>query len=269
MRGRKGFTLVELLVVVGIIAVLISILLPVLNKARQQASRVKCQSNMKQLMYAVLMYANDGKNFLPYCNWDDDVNVNVRYSFGWLFTSPPRRTGYLETALNGNWKATMPPERGMLTGVLYPYLKNVQVYRCPIDVDRRQGTHWMTSYLMDGSQCGFGLVGYNIPTPTHRAIPGARISQIRRPQDDVLFWEALEEPYEGQNHTTAIWNDGSSFPTEENLSDRHYKGANVACLDGHVEWWDQSTYWNEATPVGQAARYPTRLWWNPWSANGH
>lgn len=66
MRKSRGFTLVELLVVIGIIAVLISILLPTLARARQTANLVACQSNFKQVYNAVMFYANENKGYLPW-----------------------------------------------------------------------------------------------------------------------------------------------------------------------------------------------------------
>src|SRR5437773_6472705 len=64
---RRAFTLVELLVVIGIIAILIGILLPALNKARAAANRAVCLSNIRQLGVGILMYCNDNHGWFPTC----------------------------------------------------------------------------------------------------------------------------------------------------------------------------------------------------------
>jgi prepilin-type N-terminal cleavage/methylation domain-containing protein len=109
--SARAFTLVELLVVIGIIALLISILLPALRKAREQASGLACSSNQRQIMQAFLMFAADHKGRLPgsftdYNNPDTDKRA-------WL--------------LNFNEPLTAAPKGG----TLYRYLNTEKVYFCP------------------------------------------------------------------------------------------------------------------------------------------
>ncbi len=76
MKRRTGFTLIEVLVVVAIIALLVAILLPSLSRARMQARSVQCQSNLKQQGYAALMYANENRRILPGGN-DNSVETLI------------------------------------------------------------------------------------------------------------------------------------------------------------------------------------------------
>ena len=96
MRGRRGFTLIELLVVIAIIAILAAILFPVFARARENARKSTCQSNLKQLSTGILMYTQDYDEMfgnLGYCNQPG----------GALF-----------------WH-----------DIISPYLKNTGVFRCP------------------------------------------------------------------------------------------------------------------------------------------
>lgn len=78
-RGQSAFTLVELLVVIGIIAILISILLPAMRKAREQAQSTKCLSNLRQVGVGWQLYANVYKATIPNNGWSQDLSYKDRY----------------------------------------------------------------------------------------------------------------------------------------------------------------------------------------------
>jgi prepilin-type processing-associated H-X9-DG protein/prepilin-type N-terminal cleavage/methylation domain-containing protein len=221
---RGAFTLVELLVVIGIIALLISILLPALSKARQQGTMIKCISNLRSLQTAVNFYANEHKQYVPAVNWGAQTTVNGQVYAGWLYPCA--------------YQASKPTPKltveQMQDGVLWPYLKTAEVYRCPgHSPDLSLGyTDSVTSYLMNGAVNGWDkTVGGVKVTPKLY-----RTTQYRA-TESVCFYEADERgnPF----------NDGSSWPYESfektdatskgGYTSRHGRYATVAYLDGHAE----------------------------------
>ena len=135
-KTLRGFTLVELLVVIGIIALLIAMLLPVLGKARAQAQLVQCQSNIRQLITASLLFANDHQRRIPTCADNQWVFANDTVPQTY-FAYRPNPPGGPNSALAEDWASSLTPYLGQgLGGSTYEISPSGQtkVFQCPSDV---------------------------------------------------------------------------------------------------------------------------------------
>lgn len=127
---RKGFTLIEFLVVIGVIAILAAMLFPAFARAREKARQANCLSNEKQLGLAFAMYVQDNDETFPGA---PDGAAGIGQYGGWVWYSQ------FDNPQTGPSTAIDPTK-----GALYPYARNAQIYRCPSD---NRGT---VSYEMNG-----------------------------------------------------------------------------------------------------------------------
>src|SRR5579863_5355893 len=116
---RSAFTLVELLVVLGIIAILATLLLPSLIRAKASAQSAACLNNLKQLTLCVHLYGSDNDDYLPPNNFVYDI-----------FSQQP-------LTLGDSWSTNLAPYDTNVGGItlckLYPYNEQISIYRCPAD----------------------------------------------------------------------------------------------------------------------------------------
>jgi prepilin-type N-terminal cleavage/methylation domain-containing protein/prepilin-type processing-associated H-X9-DG protein len=212
---KKGFTLIELLVVIAIIAILAAILFPVFGRARENARRSSCASNLKQVALSWIQYSQD---------YDERV-VPYRLEGG--------------SSIAFHW-----PE------CLTPYMKNREILLCPSNRSGVRQSYTSNYYLMSSfanNPEGFG--GPSSPTPG-----GRHLSSIASPALSPIYTDAVgisdqfpslafvanfaNTIVEGRHHVspnlTSTYGGTSAYATPH--GSRHFDGANYAFADGHVKW---------------------------------
>ncbi len=203
-RTARGFTLIELLVVIAIIGLLASILFPVFARARENARRAACQSNLKQIGLAVAQYTQD---------YDEK-------------TLPDHLTTYVGTQ-----------ERYWPT-FLEPYTKNNQIYVCPSAANLGAGNPNPLGFPVG---VGYGM---NFVLRIRHGIPNGvtAIARITRPSEFMLLGDS--QTVAGSGLPAGGWTvtngQGFLYPrcnySINTFAMRHFEGGNVLFWDGHVKW---------------------------------
>jgi len=205
MKERnKGFTLIELLVVIAIIAILAAILFPVFAKAREKARSATCQSNLKQMGLAFMMYAQD----------------------------------YDETMIGGDSGGALSPYAGW-PNYLVPYVKNGQIFFCPSGPEPGAYAGWpnTTQWYQDG-QYAYNFDFWNIVGVTDARYPGRPLAEVERPSEILLvsdgqaaFWICCINTFTAATNIVR----GSPGDTRPPGA-RHNGGMNILFGDGHVKF---------------------------------
>jgi prepilin-type N-terminal cleavage/methylation domain-containing protein/prepilin-type processing-associated H-X9-DG protein len=221
---KKGFTLIELLVVIAIIAILAAILFPVFSRAREQARKTACLSNLKQIGQALMMYVQD---------WDETYPFNIM----WCSLQPEQ---YFQMTVA--WR-------------LDPYLKSPGVWECPSDTlvccgivrhlvqwKNPDGSASNLDYVYPGSFYGYYVsTGYN-PKLGGVCPAGATIikmSQLPTPAETVALAESSLGSVACGGRTVVYANMcGTGCNPDRRLrkNTRHTEGENLVFADGHAKW---------------------------------
>jgi prepilin-type N-terminal cleavage/methylation domain-containing protein/prepilin-type processing-associated H-X9-DG protein len=263
--SRGAFTLVELLVVIGIIAILISILMPALQRARDAAQRTKCASNLHQIYLTALAYANDDQGHVPYVV-DTDTAVVADAYFSqenrqiWepyvtdlnVFYCPGQVQGLWPTTPmdpNGWLSAPIEPTTNTTATILVGYSLYATINRVQTSNPNLQGKPNRVNLMLTINQpiadvTGKGYLSPSLPDrfdvsdPDDLPFAADYVRSLGPSQNGgqagpSTLVSLQNDPFYNNNPNGTI---GTNFTECQSHMNNGFRGMNVVFYDGHVEW---------------------------------
>ncbi len=229
-RGKKGFTLIELLVVIAIVAILASLMLPALAKAKESGRTALCKSNLRQITLAMLLYAEESRDTLP---WAGGVDRNLDPDWVWgghRMTNPQNRAEWNRPywALHAESGAIFPYATGLERVRPRPgrrdtdwYTRTHKVYRCP-----------STGELGRSRRVNYSMNAWVEPNKSLRSgrtsDRGVELIKVRNPVIKLLVLDESPETM----HNASFTPGGSASSGDFTY---HNGKINMGFMDGHVE----------------------------------
>ncbi len=226
---KTAFTLIELLVVITIIAILAAILFPVFARARENARRASCMSNMKQIGLGILQYTQDYDERYPKPlsgDWGNGSGVS-----GFQLQTDPSMPGAKFQNTDNAGDAWNNPNAYVKTWMdfAYPYVKSTQIFVCPSQQDGPRSNYGYSAAIG-------GVYRPEFSGGTSRQIPMA-LAEMPNPAEALMVLDYVS--YYG------TWAIKSQFMAYVDAADNdsrrlvspHLEGTSVGFADGHVKWF--------------------------------
>ena len=237
-NGKPAFTLIELLVVIAIIAILAAILFPVFARARENARRTSCSSNLKQMALGVIQYTQD---------YDEKM--------------PPQQIPIAGTTLAGlaPWDPT--PASWYWPQLIYPYTKSKQIWFCPSSdfvnavPEGAVAGHYGANILLMPSTGGTALSICVAPSQNYMLMDSSNVNVYSNSSsmpvvgNPPYYVPGVGDTSAGAKASCNVFG-GAPFNLPKAASDcnsgRHFGGVNIAFADGHVKWLKTGVLGQEA-----------------------